>query len=631
MAKKIIKARMKQRTDTKANWTSNNPVLLLGELGMVSDDPNLYKVGDGITAWNALPFRGFTGTIVQETGTGEDTVMSQKAVTEKLTELSDKIDESAGEVRADGNYPNMSVGFAANLIGRGESIASEIGFRASGGKSIEDGSARITELQGNAVVWNQLLNESKLVASDATITKTAIGYTITPSGSAPGLKTDALSGGVTPVVGHKYALLCVKIGGTKGLYLNWGGYNASFPNPIFSATDSTKLQLTIYSYNETETFTLTTPRLIDLTKMFGSGNEPTTIDEFYNRMPQGINVGAYNEGQLIPSNADGIKSVGDNAWDEKWENGIYNTSNGAKSDNSATIRSKNMTKVLPNTQYYCYVKPLVNEPYAGFMLFYDADKNYIGNAPFGGTAYKLITTPTNAMYMNFYVRQEYGATYSNNINIYLAHSGYKQDVYYSHKEFIKTFDYRIKDAFPDGMMPWDKVYNKNGKGYIVFGTGKVDLGSLNYTAGTTGTFYCEVPPSGMKDARYSNNLLCGKYATWSGEKTLASLPDKSLMLYNSANYPLLGIRDSAYTDATSFKAAMSGVMLYYELATPTIIEYAEPFNLDYEVWDFGTEEMLASEPSAPIKALIRYQFNAVDEVRELRQMIVTLQATIANL
>ncbi len=90
MAKKIIQAQMQQRRDTKANWAAQNPVLLAGELGIVSDDPNLYKVGDGTTAWNALPFRGFNGTVVNETGTSETAVMSQKAVTEKLTELSEE-------------------------------------------------------------------------------------------------------------------------------------------------------------------------------------------------------------------------------------------------------------------------------------------------------------------------------------------------------------------------------------------------------------------------------------------------------------------------------------------------------------------------------------------------------------
>lgn len=94
MANKIIKAQMQQRRDTKANWATQNPVLLAGEFGIVSDDPNLYKVGDGTTHWNALPFRGFNGTVVNETGTSEAVVMSQKAVTEKLTELGGQVTQN---------------------------------------------------------------------------------------------------------------------------------------------------------------------------------------------------------------------------------------------------------------------------------------------------------------------------------------------------------------------------------------------------------------------------------------------------------------------------------------------------------------------------------------------------------
>ena len=91
MAKKTIKAQMKQRRDTQANWASTNPVLLDGELGIVSDDPNLYKVGDGTTAWNSLPFRGFDGTLAQELGTSPNAVISQKVVSEKLTELESEV------------------------------------------------------------------------------------------------------------------------------------------------------------------------------------------------------------------------------------------------------------------------------------------------------------------------------------------------------------------------------------------------------------------------------------------------------------------------------------------------------------------------------------------------------------
>ena len=48
---------MKQRIDTEDNWKAKNPVLLNGELGLISGDPR-YKIGNGTSPWNDLPFRG---------------------------------------------------------------------------------------------------------------------------------------------------------------------------------------------------------------------------------------------------------------------------------------------------------------------------------------------------------------------------------------------------------------------------------------------------------------------------------------------------------------------------------------------------------------------------------------------
>ncbi len=47
--------RLRLRHDTAANWTSRNPVLLAGEVG-VETDTNKVKVGNGTTAWNSLPY-----------------------------------------------------------------------------------------------------------------------------------------------------------------------------------------------------------------------------------------------------------------------------------------------------------------------------------------------------------------------------------------------------------------------------------------------------------------------------------------------------------------------------------------------------------------------------------------------
>lgn len=70
--------RIQYRRDTAANWQSANPILLEGEVGYVTDNPNQYKIGDGVHYWNDLPLRGYTGTISQGIGSDENAVMSQK-------------------------------------------------------------------------------------------------------------------------------------------------------------------------------------------------------------------------------------------------------------------------------------------------------------------------------------------------------------------------------------------------------------------------------------------------------------------------------------------------------------------------------------------------------------------------
>lgn len=106
--------RIQFRRDTLANWNSVNPILLEGEIGYVLDDPNLHKMGDGVHTWNQLPFRGFDGTIVHDTGNSENVVMSQKAVTEKLSELGSEVGNLKGIVNISTSEDSNSLKFYLN-------------------------------------------------------------------------------------------------------------------------------------------------------------------------------------------------------------------------------------------------------------------------------------------------------------------------------------------------------------------------------------------------------------------------------------------------------------------------------------------------------------------------------------
>jgi len=52
--------RIQIRRDTASNWTSVNPVLADGEIGL-ERDTSQFKIGNGTAAWSSLPYGGIQG------------------------------------------------------------------------------------------------------------------------------------------------------------------------------------------------------------------------------------------------------------------------------------------------------------------------------------------------------------------------------------------------------------------------------------------------------------------------------------------------------------------------------------------------------------------------------------------
>jgi hypothetical protein len=79
-------SRLQNRRDTAANWTSNNPTLAAGEIGLETDTTK-YKMGDGTTAWNSLAYAytagaaGATGPTGPIGATGPTGVVGPTGVT----------------------------------------------------------------------------------------------------------------------------------------------------------------------------------------------------------------------------------------------------------------------------------------------------------------------------------------------------------------------------------------------------------------------------------------------------------------------------------------------------------------------------------------------------------------------
>ena len=55
--------RMQQRRDVGADWEAEDPILLAGEIGLeiVAGQADRFKIGDGTTSWNDLPYFNLFG------------------------------------------------------------------------------------------------------------------------------------------------------------------------------------------------------------------------------------------------------------------------------------------------------------------------------------------------------------------------------------------------------------------------------------------------------------------------------------------------------------------------------------------------------------------------------------------
>ena len=62
LSNRILTTHMQMRSDAEDNWKANDPLLMIGELGLTTDGANKgrFKIGDGMTAWSGLDYSGGT-------------------------------------------------------------------------------------------------------------------------------------------------------------------------------------------------------------------------------------------------------------------------------------------------------------------------------------------------------------------------------------------------------------------------------------------------------------------------------------------------------------------------------------------------------------------------------------------
>lgn len=505
--------------------------------------------------------------------------------------------------------------------------------KTAGGNILFNGNqAQINRVQGNTLAWNQFVFNGDF--SEGTNEWTGVRGTISATNGVLTFVGDSTTNNTKfpynkmfyPVIGHNYLItFYIKTdvsGGTSVVLCNyglsgqslWAAINNittdwSYKTYIWENTDLTQCRLStrwLSTANEGGSLMLRDFMCIDLTLIYGAGNEPSTPEQFeadyFRWFGKPLTYEPYDAGSLRNVQMQGLKTTGFNQWDEEWEVGQYRNDNGALYVNDYNIRCKNLIPVIGGSSYYGKCPSQLR------ICTYDSEKNFLG-AVQGGFNNNIKTFDNNIAYISICTLLGTSSsaitTYNNDICINISDTN-KNGTYEPYEEHnvsvpVTTLTGKVNGQgdsvviFPDGMKGVgdikDEIKVENGVTKAIKRIGRVDLGTLTWTFQTTFSVLLTTELNSIGKGVVSPNIAnicCAKYCTKS-TTTYANMLDKTIQFGGQA----LAIKDSSYTDAAIFKTAMSGVCLDYELAEP--IEYVVDDSVlpaNYKVDNYGTEEVL---------------------------------------
>lgn len=482
----------------------------------------------------------------------------------------------------------------------------------------------VKKVGGRSIVFNQNFQPRKEINNGITATADSDG-TITLNGTTTASYINFRD--VTPEQNKigKYAFKLLILNNPDNISMKFGFLNRSNSTPAITSGSSTVI------YNQTQHeislgkatgisgFVVGTVfndvkikiQIFDLTQMFGSGNEPSTVEEFESMFPNGYYP--YNEGKLMSMSVNNVVEQGKNLFDCYGFSciAILNVNGERKLNNSygTTISTIEPTNKIVVTQSQAPESVIAHSNNGWFCVGIkgmEQSKRYTFSFDFTTTK-MLIQNPVLQILVN-------GRFPEDAINI--SELNVKKRVSFT-LEYTKVDDRQYIELRLSGMSgifenfqldegstataytPYytpisytipQAIQNLDGYGwsagtarnYVDYENKKyyqcvqsVDLGTLEWFAGESGKVNFQTSQvTGQKLTKNYTilpNIICSKYsakvqnAMW-GHTSVTGITTNA----NVDGY--VYVNDTSYTDATAFKQAMQGVMLYYELANPIITD-----------------------------------------------------------
>ena len=530
----------------------------------------------------------------------------------------------ASKAEIDGYYENFGAGRADNLdtaIATRDQIP--YNYRTV---DLARGSMVKQDIVGGSVVWNQLLLNvaSSSTEHNVTFTNNQDGswtLTGTPDVSNTFKNINYVSGKNIFQLNHVYYM-------PKGSSVDYIGIWAlgatsesikstdNNKDAVFKATDiqtSGYLRIQVQNLVGTDIGTVKViPQLHDLTLMFG----PTIANHIYSLEQTEVGTGITklkscgfftedyypytSEPKMEHVKVSKYKSIGFNRFNKETDatvyNGYLNSANGVNKWVYSSDSRSIAFKCLPNTKYNVYLKgvtvPILRAGSTaeetlptGTGWTIALEKEFTNGSNVSRIDY---TTGANAKWLIIQISSSYILTGIDNLCVSFYGDGTRLTDYSAYVEKEYTMD---SGEYMGGIPLLDASNNLHFKGDVKSHDGSrtrkyalLDLGTRTWAY--DGTRFTTVIPDIVQGSS-RNKGRCDKYPI--SLDSVADSPDKSFIFGTTATS--VYIKDSDYTDAATFKAAMSGVYLLYELATPTT-ETADPFINPQIIDNWGTEEFV---------------------------------------
>lgn len=450
----------------------------------------------------------------------------------------------------------------------------------------------VKNIGGRSIMFNQVVNLNNFrpnyTVNGVTFTKLDNGKFVA-NGTATG--GDAyFSDSFIPIKGHVYLEKSCPKGGSAETYRSYitgsgvvmdTNYGSGVIAPINVDARVYIVPLMVKS-GATVNNLVVYPQIYDLTAMFGSGNEPSTVEEFEAIFPN--NYYPYNVGEIVSAGTEEIVEQGKNLFD--YTDKTYHGANVSKVENGVIYTKGSTTTVLN-------IPTIIGSKYT--------------------LSFKVKSSGTNQDGLRWSLQKGKNTSYAHDSSLIKSEVGFAANIeYQAVVPFVATTDfvslctiigmvydvqlengdtatnyspfYQTEYQIPEAIrnLPGYGWSAGTARNYVDYENKKyyqcvqsVDLGTMEWFAGESGKVNFQTSQvTGQKLTKNYTilpNIICSKYsvkvqnAMW-GHTSVTGITTNA----NVDGY--VYVNDTSYTDVTAFKQAMQGVILYYELASPIITD-----------------------------------------------------------